>query len=116
MKTGFIMGNKSCLGFYGFEEGKSKGLCIHKFEQSGNFPGSGFFMDNAFFRCLVKRGLIFSQEFIRIFTPVLFYSPKLFFQGFKGGFSGSVSKPSSLTLFRAFDCRFMVCQLDLSPL
>ena len=110
------MCDKSCLEFYVVEEGKSEGLCIHEFEQSGNFPGSGFFMDNAFFSCFVKCGLIFSQDFIRIFASGLFYSSELFLQGFEGGFGGSVSKPSSLTLFRTFDCRFMVCQLNLSPL
>jgi hypothetical protein len=116
MKTGFIKNNKSCLELDHLKKKKREGLCIHKLEQSGNFSGSGFFMDNAFFGCFVKGGLIFSQDFIRIFTTSFFYSSKLFFQGFESGFGGSVSKPFSLTLFCAFDCRFMVCQLNLSPL
>jgi hypothetical protein len=91
-------------------------LYVHKFEQSGNLSGSSLFMNNAFFSGFVKCRLVFSQDFILIFTSSFFCSSKLFFQGFEGGFGGPVSKPSSLTLFSTFYCRFMVCQLNIAPL
>jgi len=91
-------------------------LYVHKFEQSGNLSGSSLFMNNAFFGGFVKRGLVLPQDFILIFTSSFFCSSKFFFQGFEGGFGGSVSKPSSLTLFSTFYCRFMVCQVNIAPL
>ncbi len=74
-------------------------------------------MNNTLFCGFVDGRLSLSHQLALIFhiLTCLFGSSHLFFQAPQGGFYRSVSKPSYLTLFRTFLCRFMVRQLGLAP-
>ena len=72
-------------------------------------------MDNPFFSSFMKRRLGFSHQFVSVFAIRFLCRANVLFQVFKRGFYRSVSKPSDLTLFCTFFCRFMVSQLGLAP-
>ena len=72
-------------------------------------------MKNAFFCGFVYSRLRLSHQFSFGVSASFLGGTQTFFQIFKSGFCRSVSKPSYLTLFRPFLCRFVVSQLGLAP-